>query len=124
MRQWLMDYVGVDFWMKTQHIYRSTFTFLTLPTSPHLVFSPVLQNKHRGITVSFPFFPKAHRAARLHFVNKCASKKCVVANGCGAAQTQNIGLVGGLIPWWVSYGHRNLYQNTTFTRADQYMLIK
>ncbi len=43
-----MDYASVDFWMKTQHIYRSTFTFLTLLTAPHLVFSLVPKNKTRA----------------------------------------------------------------------------
>ncbi len=44
MSRWRMDYASVDFWMKTQLIYRPTFTFLTLLTSPHLVFSLVPKN--------------------------------------------------------------------------------
>ncbi len=41
-----MDYASVDFWMKMKHIYRSTLTFLTLLTSPHLVFSLVPKNNN------------------------------------------------------------------------------
>ncbi len=79
MSRWLIDYASVDFWMKTQHIYRSTFTFLTLLTSPHLVFSLVPQKQAPiNAKVSIIYFQssfKIFRAADRLCQSECEDEK-------------------------------------------------